>query len=169
MDKFSINAADLGRLYKVVVRHDDKGVSADWFLDRIEVSDGGREKYIFLCERWLSSSKEDKQIERTLFEKNYKGPRVTSSSSFALNSNIGGSQFGGSHEKLALRQQSPNFRNDDEPTVKYTIVIRTGDERIQGCSGQVFINLIGQNKNQRTGRINLQLAKKKRFEPGKAK
>lgn len=170
MDRFLIQAADLGRLFKVIVRHDDSAISSDWFLDRIEVADG-RDKAVFLCERWLSKSKEDKLIERTLFEKNYKGPKVTSTSSLLLKSNIGSSQFGNSHEKLSLRQQSPNsFRNQDDngPTVTYTIVIRTGDERNQGNSGQVFIRLIGDNKRLNTGKINLQLAKKKRFEPGSA-
>ena len=52
------------------------------------------------------------------------------------------------------------------PTTTYNLVIRTGDERNQGNSGQVFIRLIG-DKRLNTGRINLQLAKRKRFEPGK--
>jgi hypothetical protein len=70
MDRFVIQAADLGPLFKVNVRHDNSGLSPDWFLDRIEITDKhDRSKYTFLCERWLSKSKEDKQIERTLFEK----------------------------------------------------------------------------------------------------
>lgn len=68
MDRFQIQTADLGKLFKVKIRHDDSGLSADWFLDKIEISDD-RDKYAFLCERWLSKSKEDKLIERTLFEK----------------------------------------------------------------------------------------------------
>lgn len=68
MDRFVIQAADLGRVFKAVVRHDDSGFSSDWFLDKIKVGDG-RESYLFNCERWLSKSKEDKAIERTLFEK----------------------------------------------------------------------------------------------------
>jgi len=68
MDRFTIQSADLGPLFKVVVRHDNSSFSNNWFLDRIEVSDG-RDKFLFLCERWLSKSKDDKQIERTLFEK----------------------------------------------------------------------------------------------------
>jgi hypothetical protein len=68
MDKFSIQAADLGKIFKVVVRHDNSGFRPDWFLDKIKVLDG-RDSYVFVCERWLSKSKEDKSIERTLFEK----------------------------------------------------------------------------------------------------
>lgn len=68
MDRFVIQSADLGPLFKVVVRHDNSSFSTNWFLGRIEVDDK-RNKYMFLCERWLSKSKEDKQIERTIFEK----------------------------------------------------------------------------------------------------
>ncbi len=106
MDRFVVQAADLGRLYKCVVRHDDSGLSADWFLDRVEVSDGS-ELYTFLCERWLSKRKEDKLIERTLFEKGYKGPRVASSASLSLSSKIGGSRVDDRRSNLALRTQSP--------------------------------------------------------------
>jgi hypothetical protein len=68
MDRFIIQAADLGRIFKCHVRHDDSGISADWFLDKIQIIDG-KDVYTFLCERWLSKNKEDKLIERTLFEK----------------------------------------------------------------------------------------------------
>ena len=68
MDRFIIEAADLGKIFKCKIRHDDSGLSADWFLDKIQVIDG-RDIYTFLCERWLSKTKEDKLIERTLFEK----------------------------------------------------------------------------------------------------
>ena len=70
MDRFLIQTADLGKLFKVKIRHDDSGISADWFLEKIEIRDRDhRDKYTFLCQRWLSKSKEDKLIERTLFEK----------------------------------------------------------------------------------------------------
>lgn len=68
MDRFKIQSADLGPLYKVMVRHDNSSFGNNWFLDRIEVNDN-RDTYKFICERWLSKSKDDKQIERTLFEK----------------------------------------------------------------------------------------------------
>lgn len=58
----------MGPIFKVHVRHDNSSFSNSWFLDRVEVNDK-KDKYVFLCERWLSKSKEDKLIERTLFEK----------------------------------------------------------------------------------------------------
>ena len=146
MDRFSIQTADLGPLFKLKVRHDNAGFSPDWFLDKIEVNDGGRKKASFICERWLSDSKEDKQLERTLFEKDYKGPRITSMSSMSLKSNIGGSNLSGSKSNLSIRQNSPFGMPDeygDGSTIPYKIIIRTGSEKNCGISSQVFIRLIG--------------------------
>ena len=69
MDKFTIEAVDLGQVFKIRVCHDN-ATGADWYLDQVEVLDVETEEvYMFLCERWLSTKKEDKQIERTFFVK----------------------------------------------------------------------------------------------------
>lgn len=70
MDKFTIEAVDLGQVFKICVRHDNSLVGADWYLDQVEVLDVEMEEvYMFLCERWLSTKKEDKCIDRTFFVK----------------------------------------------------------------------------------------------------
>lgn len=70
MDKFTIEAVDLGQVFKIRVRHDNSMLGADWYLDQMEVLDvEAEEVYMFLCERWLSTKKEDKRIERTFFVK----------------------------------------------------------------------------------------------------
>lgn len=72
-----------------------------------------------------------------------------------------------SHSRLSIREHSnENFNDDDGPLIPYKITIRTGDEKNCGISSQAFIRLLGKNKNQRTERIPLKLAKRKRFEPG---
>ena len=57
----------------VKIRHDNSALlGSDWFLDRVEIAPSGgsaRDKYTFLCERWLAKNRDDKQIERVLFEK----------------------------------------------------------------------------------------------------
>lgn len=69
MDKFRIECADLGNIYKLKIRHDNAGVlNADWLLERVDVTDGIK-TYTFHCEQWLSKSKGDKKIERMLYEK----------------------------------------------------------------------------------------------------
>lgn len=70
VDKFSIEAVDLGQVFKIRIRHDNSMIGADWNLDQVEVLDLDTEEvYMFLCERWLSTKKEDKRIERTFFVK----------------------------------------------------------------------------------------------------
>lgn len=70
MDKFTIEAVDLGQVFKIRIRHDNTMVGADWYLDQVEVQDMETEEvYMFLCERWLSKKKEDKQIDRIFYVK----------------------------------------------------------------------------------------------------
>jgi hypothetical protein len=67
MDRFKIESADLGIIFKLKIRHDNAGLSADWLLSKVEVKDDIR-TYIFYCEQWLAKGK-DKKLERTLYEK----------------------------------------------------------------------------------------------------
>ncbi|KAI4820693.1 hypothetical protein KUCAC02_028664 [Chaenocephalus aceratus] len=76
VDKFSIEAVDLGQVFKIHIRHDNSMIGADWNLDQVEVLDlETDEVYMFLCERWLSKKKEDRSIARTFFVKGYEGER----------------------------------------------------------------------------------------------
>lgn len=70
VDKFTIEAVDLGQVFKLHVRHDNSLMGADWYLDQVEVLDMETEEvYMFLCERWLSTKKEDHRVERTFYAK----------------------------------------------------------------------------------------------------
>lgn len=67
-DRFAIEAVDLGKPYKVKIRHDNSNLSPAWFLDRVEVVDTDLgETHIFHCERWLAKNKDDGKLERTLY------------------------------------------------------------------------------------------------------
>ncbi len=67
VDRFRIESADLGNIFKLKIRHDNSGISPDWFLSKVEVIDHMK-TYVFYCEQWLEKGKEDK-LERTLYEK----------------------------------------------------------------------------------------------------
>lgn len=70
MDKFTIEAVDLGQVFKIKIRHDNSMMHADWYLDQVEVVDEDSEEvFLFLCERWLSRKKEDRLIERAFYVK----------------------------------------------------------------------------------------------------
>lgn len=67
---FTIQAVDLGTIYKILIRHDNSMPRPDWYLDKIEiVNENTDDYYLFMCERWLSKKKEDAKIERILYEK----------------------------------------------------------------------------------------------------
>jgi hypothetical protein len=67
MDKFKIECADLGNIYKLKIRHDNAGISPDWLLSKIEVIDGIK-TYLFFCEQWIAKGRGDSKLERTLYE-----------------------------------------------------------------------------------------------------
>ena len=70
-DIFKLSAADLGKVHKIRIRHDNSGniFGAEWFLEKVEVVDNtDNETYVFNCEKWLSKKKEDKQIDRVFYE-----------------------------------------------------------------------------------------------------
>lgn len=66
-DTFKIETDDVGRPYKLRVQHDNTGSSAGWHLDRIEAENlQTKDKYLFKCNRWLSTSEDDREVIREL-------------------------------------------------------------------------------------------------------
>jgi polycystin 1L2 len=62
-------SSPLGRLNYLRIWHDNSGVgnNASWFLKFVIVHDlQTREKYYFICNKWLSVEYEDSQIDRIL-------------------------------------------------------------------------------------------------------
>ena len=70
VDVFVVEAVDLGKVFKVKIRHDNSMFGPAWFLDKVEVIDPvDNETFTFYCERWLAKNKEDCKIERSLYVK----------------------------------------------------------------------------------------------------
>ncbi|XP_061672103.1 LOW QUALITY PROTEIN: lipoxygenase homology domain-containing protein 1-like [Syngnathoides biaculeatus] len=138
VDKFSIEAVDLGRVFKIRIRHDNSMMGADWFLDQVEVLDvDSEEVYMFLCERWLSKKKEDKRLERTFFVKGYEGER----------------------------NADPNSKKTAQ-VIPYHFTLSTGPERDAGAAARVYV-IVGGPRDQETDRLRLDPpVGKKSFAPG---
>ena len=71
LDVFTFeNILSLGELTKLRIWHDDSGalfVGASWHLENVIVEDlNTRKEYKFPCNKWLSKSKDDKQLTREL-------------------------------------------------------------------------------------------------------
>uniref|UniRef100_A0A4W6CJK4 Lipoxygenase homology PLAT domains 1 n=1 Tax=Lates calcarifer TaxID=8187 RepID=A0A4W6CJK4_LATCA len=139
VDKFSIEAVDLGQVFKIRIRHDNSMMGADWYLDQVEVLDVETEEvYMFLCERWLSKKKEDKHIERTFYVKNY---------SFNLNEIL--------IQKLIL----PFILS--HPVIPYHFTLSTAMDRDASTTARVYVIIIGPNDAE-TDRLWLDLPEGKK-------
>ena len=72
-DIFTVEAADLGNIHKMKLRHDNSMLNPAWFVERVEIEDLTADRqFLFHCERWLAKDKKDKKIERNFYEKDFK-------------------------------------------------------------------------------------------------
>ncbi|XP_068857631.1 lipoxygenase homology domain-containing protein 1 [Aphelocoma coerulescens] len=143
-DTFTIQAVDLGILYKIKIRHDNSMFSPDWFLEKVEILDETTEEsFIFLCERWLSRKKEDKKIERTLYEQSYDGER----------NSLDGSSLSMSSQDSNANPKEPRKSSlvkaaEEGSLIPYHITVTTGTEYDSSTDSRVFIIIMGPQKVQ---------------------
>ncbi|XP_043937953.1 lipoxygenase homology domain-containing protein 1 isoform X2 [Protopterus annectens] len=168
VDRFTIEAVDLGQIFKIKIRHDNTMLNADWYLEKVEILDeDSEESYLFLCERWLSKKKEDKKIERTLYVKGYDGDR---SSLGSMTKSLRGSTPSLlSQDTLRNKRKSLQdevIEEEEGQIIPYHIAVSTGTERDAGTNSRVYVIIMGPLKIQ-TARMWLQLPEgKKGFTPG---
>ena len=57
----------IGHLHKILVWHNNGGISPSWYLSRVAVRDliTGH-KWYFICERWFAVEEDDGKIERAI-------------------------------------------------------------------------------------------------------
>ena len=103
VDKFTIEAVDLGQVFRIKIRHDNSMMSADWYLDQVEVFDEDTEEvFLFLCERWLSRKREDRRIERVFYVKVERSTAVWAELPFTHHVLVG--KWRKNNKKNSLRQ-----------------------------------------------------------------
>ncbi|XP_062291185.1 lipoxygenase homology domain-containing protein 1 [Scomber scombrus] len=162
VDEFTIEAVDLGQVFKIKIRHDNSMISADWYLDQVEVVDVDTEEvFIFLCERWLSRKREDGRIERFFYVKDYEGVRES------LNSKKNSALMVKSVDSNMNKKNKKKKEEEMElPIIPYHITICTGLERDAGTTSRAYVIIIGANHTQ-TERLWLDLLDgRKGFEAG---
>ncbi|CAM2710921.1 unnamed protein product [Rotaria socialis] len=175
MDRFKIESADLGIIYKLKIRHDNSGPFADWLLAKVEVKDDIK-TYVFHCERWLAKGK-DTKLEQTLYEKDYQGsmsslgsiPRSVTGSKLSLASSETDSKadrFRLGQRKNIMSSIAEETRDPTEEGIPYTVKVKTGDKSDAGTSAHAHIRLVGR-KGRQTRLVPLELMQKRRFERGK--
>ncbi len=69
MDRFFVRAPNLGVLNSIRIRHDNTGTLPEWFLKRVEITETDtQKKYLFECDRWFATDREDGKIDRIIRE-----------------------------------------------------------------------------------------------------
>ncbi|CAF4705088.1 unnamed protein product, partial [Rotaria sp. Silwood2] len=125
-DVFSIECPSVGEIHKILIAHDNTGLAAGWFLDRILIEDLNNNRlYEFPCYKWLAKDEDDKQIARILFP-----------------------------EKPTDRPTQGTISTSKNVETSYEIVVYTGDKSGAGTDSKVFITLFGNNE-KRTQKIQL--------------
>ncbi|XP_042187934.1 lipoxygenase homology domain-containing protein 1 [Callorhinchus milii] len=158
VDTFTMEAVDLGQIYKIRIRHDNTLASAEWYLEQVEVVDENTEEVsVFLCERWLSRTREDKRIDRVLYIKGYEGDRKS------LVPSTQGSKLSLSNVQLRSLTEGST---EEGTIIPYHITITTSVQREAGTMSRAFIIIMGPQR-MRTARLWLELPPgKKGFVPG---
>ncbi|XP_016404113.1 lipoxygenase homology domain-containing protein 1-like [Sinocyclocheilus rhinocerous] len=160
VDTFTLEAVDLGQVFKISVRHDNSMLSADWYLEQVEVVDQDTEEvFLFLCERWLSSKKEDKRIDRVFYVKGYEGERETAFCPIKKVTNLD------SNMNKKNKKRHSEEEDKEGSLIPYHFLVTTGWDRDAGTSSRVYVIIIGK-KNKKTDRLWLDLDGKNGFLPG---
>ncbi|KAK9954997.1 hypothetical protein ABG768_014905 [Culter alburnus] len=162
VDTFTLEAVDLGQVFKIRVRHDNSMLSADWYLDQVEVLDQDTEEvFLFLCERWLSRKREDKRIDRVFYVKGYEGERETAFCPIKKVTNLDSNM-----NKKNKKRHSGEDEEEEGSLIPYHFSVITGSDRDAGTSSRVYVIIIGKKKKKRTDRLWLDLDGKNAFLPG---
>ncbi|XP_062409544.1 lipoxygenase homology domain-containing protein 1-like [Sardina pilchardus] len=125
VDEFNLEAVDLGQVFKIRVRHDNSFLSPDWYLEEVEVLDlDTEEDFLFLCERWLSTKREDMRICRVFYVK------VDDSGLRGLDSN--------------MNQRDKDSRDEEDSSlIPYHFTVTTGDEGDAGTTSRAYVIIHG--------------------------
>ncbi|XP_068508966.1 lipoxygenase homology domain-containing protein 1 [Syngnathus scovelli] len=145
VDKFTIEAVDLGQVFKIMIRHDNSMMSPDWYLDQVEVLDVDTEEvFLFLCERWLSRKREDRRIQRVFYIKGYEGVRE--------NLSVKKSTLTSVDNNMNKKSKKKEEEVEELPVIPYHITLCTGLERDAGTTSRAYVIIIGAN-HSRTDRL----------------
>uniref|UniRef100_A0A8C9C8T9 Lipoxygenase homology PLAT domains 1 n=1 Tax=Phocoena sinus TaxID=42100 RepID=A0A8C9C8T9_PHOSS len=151
-DTFIIEAADLGVIYKIKLRHDNTKLCADWYVEKVEIwNDTNEDEFLFLCGRWLSLKKEDGRLERLFYEKEYTGDRSSNCSSPADFWEITLSSKMADIDIATVTGPMADYVQEG-PVIPYYVSVTTGKQKDAATDSRAFIFLIGED-DERSNRI----------------
>ncbi|KAM9102483.1 lipoxygenase homology domain-containing protein 1 [Sarcophilus harrisii] len=144
-DTFIIEAADLGVIYKIKLRHDNSKWYADWYVEKVEIwNDTNEDEFLFLCGRWLSLKKEDGRLERLFYEKEYEGDRSSNCSSPA---DFWEMTLSSKMSEIDIDTVTGPLVNyvQEGPLIPYHVTITTGEQKDAATESRAFIIIIGED------------------------
>ncbi|XP_060028313.1 lipoxygenase homology domain-containing protein 1 [Erinaceus europaeus] len=145
-DTFIIEAADLGVIYKIKLRHDNSKWCADWYVEKVEIwNDTNEDEFLFLCGRWLSLKKEDGRLERLFYEKEYSGDRSSNCSSPADFWEITLSSKMADIDIATVTGPMVDYVQEG-PVIPYYVSVTTGKHRDAATDSRAFVVLIGEDE-----------------------
>ncbi|KAM5222354.1 lipoxygenase homology domain-containing protein 1 isoform 3-T3 [Ctenodactylus gundi] len=160
-DTFIIEAADLGVIYKIKLRHDNSKWYADWYVEKVEIwNDTNEDEFLFLCGRWLSLKKEDGRLERLFYEKEYSGDRSSNCSSPADFWEIALSSKMADVDIATVTGPMVDYVQEG-PVIPYYVSVTTGKHKDAATDSRAYVILIGE-EDERTLRIWLDYPQGKR-------
>eukprot|EP00795_Rhopilema_esculentum_P013094 gene13095-3880_t len=93
VDTFMVETPMVGSLKRVRIGHDNKGLAAGWYLDKVVVEDGEGKTYEFPCNRWLSKTEDDGKISRDLLLSGSSEMEGSAGKYFAASTNFYSSRY----------------------------------------------------------------------------
>ena len=128
--KFQIEAVDLGNIRKIRIGHDNSGIAAGWFLEKIKIEDLSED----------GEEEEEVEEEESILDLQSKIPKLWFS--------LCGRWLSDSEDDGAIQRELPAGSEDGEaclPIIDYTLSVITGDRRGAGTNANVSIEIFGEN------------------------
>ncbi|XP_074618349.1 uncharacterized protein LOC141877315 isoform X1 [Acropora palmata] len=142
----------LGRLSKIRIGHDNTGLGAAWFLDKVTVEDPKTgEEVIFSCQRWFSTSDDDGKISRELVRYDKEDATIIVSKDKVLETAIHDNENVDPGQNVGTLMEngttSGEVVQEEVKDYLYQVHIYTGDKWGAGTDANVLITIFGENGN----------------------
>jgi len=149
VDTFSIDSINLGDLEDIRVWHDNKGLFAAWYLDRIEVETPNRALSIFPSLQWFDKSSGDHLIDRTLSIA-LTPEEIASRASLRKEMQHQELVVSAGHASVGRHQSVKNGRHAEDMVpmqhVKYLLAVTTGDVAEASSDAEVWVEIRGRQR-----------------------
>ncbi|XP_018651766.1 putative loxhd1 [Schistosoma mansoni] len=71
LDEFYVESIDLESIQRIIIEHDNTGVSPDWYLDKVLITNQTNNQiHLFQCYQWISKKKGDCRLWKELLVSN---------------------------------------------------------------------------------------------------